>query len=113
MTDRAVTLVSVVSFGARRSVGGVSLRPRDMIRLLRGCGFETEDLHSPARNRNCKRGPLESTTTNSAAGARFCGGQGRPPRVRRETLARPTWSVGSCELCQPRTEADRQACHGE
>ncbi len=36
-----------------------------------------------------------------------------PSGGNRETLAMPTWSVGSCELCQPRAEADRQACHGE
>jgi hypothetical protein len=31
----------------------------------------------------------------------------------RETLRMPTWSVGGCELCEPRPEADWEACHGE
>ena len=38
---------------------------------------------------------------------------GRALRVRRETSAMPTCSVGSLEPCQPRTQADREACYGE
>jgi len=38
--------------------------------------------------------------------ARICRRQGRAQRAGRETLAMPTWSVGSRDLCQPRTEAD-------
>ncbi len=36
---------------------------------------------------------------------RFCRRQGRAPRARHQTSAMPTWSVGSRELCQPRTPA--------
>ena len=42
-----------------------------------------------------------------------CRGQGQAPQARRETLAMPTWSVGSGELYKPRTEADGEACHEE
>jgi hypothetical protein len=31
----------------------------------------------------------------------------------RETLGMPTWSVGGCELSEPRPEANWEACHGE
>ena len=41
-------------------------------------------------------------------GARSCRGQGRAPQARRETSAIPVRAVGSRELCQPRTEADRK-----
>ena len=45
MNDRAVTLVSVVSLGPGDQSVEFHLGHGDMIRLLRGCGFETEDLH--------------------------------------------------------------------
>ena len=45
MNDRAVTLVSVVSLGPGDQSVEFHLSHGDMIRLLRGCGFEIEDLH--------------------------------------------------------------------
>src|SRR5271170_4151447 len=36
---------------------------------------------------------------------RICRGQGRAPQARQD-LGRAMWSVGSRELCEPRTEAD-------
>ena len=38
--------------------------------------------------------------------ARICRRQDRAQRAGRETLAMPTWSAGSRDLCQPGTEAD-------
>jgi hypothetical protein len=51
MNDRAVTLVSVVSLGPGDQSVEFHLGHGDMIRLLRGCGFEIEDLHETRRAR--------------------------------------------------------------
>ncbi len=45
MTDRAVTLVPVVASGPGDESVVFHLGHGDMVRLLRGCGFEIEDLH--------------------------------------------------------------------
>jgi hypothetical protein len=56
--------------------------------------------------------PAYLCTARRAANARFCRGQGRPLRVRRDTWAVPTYSVGSRELRRLSRQANGRARYG-